>query len=69
MVCVCVCVQREEMINDGGGLEREMFFSRVFWEAVQTQGDQVPADRVSWGLDKLIYVDVLAHCVKMVNPQ
>lgn len=47
MVCVCVCVQREEMINDGGGLEREMFFSRVFWEAVQTQGDQVPADRVS----------------------
>lgn len=45
--CVCVCVQREEMINDGGGLEREMFFSRVFWEAVQTQGDQVPADRVS----------------------
>ena len=24
-MCVCVCVQKEEMINDGSGLQRDMF--------------------------------------------
>lgn len=43
-MCVCVFVQKEEMINDSSGLQRDMF-SGVSFQGRKDAGDGVSASR------------------------